>query len=312
MKASMRYCLFLVTATLLYLGPLIAGLGGFGWGMIPVFTVIFMLWLLIMRPAMWPRDAAGWADPRGIGKFLLWAALQALIVSFCFAIGRGIGGTMGALPALPVWVPPLVSIMAIPLSRIFWHPAQGSPEMDAYADRATLEMEALIARAMATPDPGVQQAADAADRARADAAPFVSEIALLAATAPDSEISRPLDAALRQVTPMAMLDGLAEATEVHVRASVLRRAFVLAATDPDVAERTLGKGQLSRAFDIAGEDAPRLRLFAERTQALLTLRQKALMDVPPTQRLRDVATRHPEAAKALTALVAQIDGMGHA
>jgi hypothetical protein len=43
--------LLMGTTALLYLGPLLAGLRGFGWPVVPVFAAIFVLWLIVLRPA---------------------------------------------------------------------------------------------------------------------------------------------------------------------------------------------------------------------------------------------------------------------
>ncbi len=307
MSASIRYRLFLVTAALLYMGPLIAGLAGLGWQMIPVFTLIFLLWLLVMRPAMWPRQAAEWLTPRMIGKVLLWIALQAAVVAFCFGIGRGIGGTMGALADVPTWVPPLMSFMAIPLSRIFWNPAHASPDVVEFLDHATLDL-AVQAEA----DASRLQAQALADGARADCLIWVNRIATLPEGAGDTTILRLLEAAKPQTDAMALLDSLAEPAASHRGNAMLRRAFILLATDTDVAGQLLGRGQLARAFDLAGEDAGRLQLFAERSMAALRQRHMAMMDTPPIQRMRDVAKRHPAAGPALLALTDQMDLLNNA
>ena len=47
---------------MLYAGPLIAGLAGFGWGVVPAFAVILVAWQIVMRPAEWPRDPVAWRE----------------------------------------------------------------------------------------------------------------------------------------------------------------------------------------------------------------------------------------------------------
>ena len=308
MNATMRYRLFLITAALLYLGPLVAGLAGYGWPMIPVFAAIFLLWLLIMRPAMWPVKARDWLTPHFISKFLLSALVQAATVGFCFGVGRGIGGTMGALANVPVWVPPLMSLLAIPLSRIFWNPALISPEMTGYLDQASADILALCA----------QEAVLARENSTSTAAPsdlclvWLGKILALPEDTTDHHILALLADALAQVKPLALLNAMAEPAELRQHSATLRRAFVLLATETEVAGKLLGQGQLARAFDMAGEDAARLRLYAERTLMVLKTRRMALMDTPPTQQLRDVATRHPMARAALLTLTAQMDRLNDA
>ena len=49
--------------------------------------------------------------------------MLAALALVCMALGRGIGGMLGALPPLPVWLPVLISAAALPLARVF-RPAQ--------------------------------------------------------------------------------------------------------------------------------------------------------------------------------------------
>ena len=310
MNKSLRYRLFLLTAALLYLGPLLSGLAGGGWQVVPTFTLIFVLWLLVMRPGMWPARPADWANARILTKTLFWAFSQAVLVTFCLAIGRGIGGTMGTLAAIPVWVPLLMSLLAVPLSRIFWQPGNFRPEMYDYLDRETLKRasdhyaaaEAALAEGAGT-GPRYEPAA---------CQPWADRLAALPPTADNAAILAILRDAVARLAPLALLDTIAEAASAARANPILRRAFILLATEADVTGKVLGQGQLSRAFDLAGEDAARLQLFAERTMAALKLRRMALMDTPPIQRLRDVARRHPDAGSALTALGDQMDRLSNA
>jgi len=308
MTAALRYRLFLISSALLYMGPLVAGLAGIGWQMIAEFTVIFMLWLVVMRPAMWPTNAAGWRSSNAIAKFLIWVAIQAAIVSFCFAIGRGIGGTMGALPPLPDWVPPLMSLLAVPLSRICWNPSLAQPEMAGFVDRATLELNEKAAAANAGPAEDRRLAESAQARAEQDAMPWVKRLAALPEATREQDLMTLIAAALQDAPPLALLEAMSKAIDTPGPSPSLRRAYVMAATDTDIAGKVLGQGLLSRAFDLAGEDAARLKLFAERCTRLLRQRHMALMDTPQVARMADVAARHPTAAPAIRALINQ---MGH-
>lgn len=288
MTAALRQRMVLFATALLYMGPMIAGLAGFGWQMVVEFTLILTLWLVVMRPVA----SGGWRNPRVIGAFALRVALQAVVVSFCFAIGRGIGGTLGALPLLPAWVPPLMSLLAVPLGRIFWVPVPTD------ADR------------LAEPAPS-NEATDgigSKTRAEADAMPWVKRLGHLPETTREQDIMVLISAALQEVPPLVLLDAMSKTVETDAESRSLRRAFVMAVTDTEIAGRLLGQGLLSRAFDLAGEDAARLRLFAERCTRLLRQRHMAMMDTPQIARMADAATRHPGAAREIHAL---IDQMGH-
>lgn len=312
MTVSLRYRLFLLSTALLYMGPLVAGLAGFGWQMIAEFTAIFMLWLVVMRPAMWPDALADWVNRKVLLKLLFWVVVQTATVGFCFAIGRGIGGTAGSLPPMPVWVPPLMSLLAVPVSRILWNPASGNPDMTDYVDRATLDAEAAAARATAGPAAARHLAEAAQRRAEADAMPWVKRLAALPEATREPDLMLMVSAALQETPPLALLQAMSDAIDGPGQSPTLRRAFLLAATDDEIAEMMLGQGLLSRAFDLAGEDATRLKLFAERCSRVLRQRHEAVMDTPQVARMRDVATRHPAAAPAIHALIDQMSHLGEA
>lgn len=299
MTAALRQSMVLAATALLYMGPLIAGLAGFGWPMIVEFTLILTLWLVVMRPVA----AGGWHNTGVIGMFLLRVALQAVVVSFCLAIGRGIGATMGALPLLPVWVPPLMSLLAVPLARIFLTPAPTDAEKtdtDILADAKTATGGTVAAK----------------HRAEADAMPWVKRLAQLPEAAREQDLMTLIAAALQEVPPLVLLGALSNTVETQGQtqgqSQSLRRAFVMAVTDTDIAGKVLGQGLLSRAFDLAGEDTARLRLFAERCTRLLRQRQMALMDTPQIARMADAANRHPGAAREIRALIDQMGHIGNA
>ena len=114
---------FLMLANaLLYFGPLLAGLGGFGWIMVPVFTIIFVLWLIILQPQEFPINQGEWLSKDAWVAIAARAAIQALIVVLLFGIGRGIGGIMGAMAGFPTILPVAVSFLSIPIARLIWDP----------------------------------------------------------------------------------------------------------------------------------------------------------------------------------------------
>jgi hypothetical protein len=107
---------------LLYVGPLLAGLSGQGWAMMPVFLGIFLLSSVIMQPDMWPRSRADLARSEAAVALASLVATQALLVVVLFAFGRGIGGLMAFQPALPVYLPAALSLASVPLARLGWRP----------------------------------------------------------------------------------------------------------------------------------------------------------------------------------------------
>ncbi|MDP4033194.1 MAG: hypothetical protein Q8P60_10150 [Pseudorhodobacter sp.] len=126
---------------LLYFGPLLAGLGGFGWALVPGFAAIFLLWQAILRPQEWPHSLADWQRPDAMLALAARASLQVLLVVGCFGIGRGLGGVLGVLPPLPMLLPFAVSFLALPLARLL----RDSPQ--------TVQIAGLLAEVPASADP---------------------------------------------------------------------------------------------------------------------------------------------------------------
>lgn len=138
---SNRLRLLQGATALLYFGPLLAGLGGFGWAVVFVFAAIFMGWLFILRPQQWPRKLADWARPEALISLLTQGVVQLLLVALSFGIGRGIGGVLGAVPAFPLMLPLAISFLSIPLARMIWDPWQAG-QMDVLLDDALAKLEA--------------------------------------------------------------------------------------------------------------------------------------------------------------------------
>jgi hypothetical protein len=134
---EMRARLLKGATALLYFGPLLAGLGGYGWVMVPSFVAIFVLWQMIVRPHNWPTSLTE------LGQKELWVGIaaqisvQVLLVVGCFGIGRGIGGALGAVPMYAPALPLSVSFLSIPFSRLLWNPWSG----DRFDARSDLDVE---------------------------------------------------------------------------------------------------------------------------------------------------------------------------
>ena len=119
---EIRRRLLMVATALLYFGPLLAGLAGFGWPTVAIFTAIFVLWLIILQPYEFPVSRAEWLSPDAWVAIGARAAVQLLLVIVLFGIGRGIGGILGAMTGYPVLLPVAVSFLSIPLARMIWDP----------------------------------------------------------------------------------------------------------------------------------------------------------------------------------------------
>ena len=118
---------------LLYFGPLLAGLAGFGWGLVPVFTTIFVLWLIILQPYEFPINKSEWLSADAWVAIAARAAVQLLFVVVLFGIGRGLGGILGVMTGFSVFLPVGMSFLSIPLARLIWDPWAQPPMPDADA-----------------------------------------------------------------------------------------------------------------------------------------------------------------------------------
>lgn len=117
-----RRRLMMVANALLYFGPLLAGLGGFGWQYVPVFVAIFVLWLVILQPQEFPINKNEWKSLDAWVAVTARAIVQLLLVVILFGIGRGIGGVMGTMTGYSPILPIAISFLSIPLARMIWDP----------------------------------------------------------------------------------------------------------------------------------------------------------------------------------------------
>ena len=126
---------------LLYFGPLLAGLAAFGWGYVPIFTVFFVLWIVILQPYEFPIGRAEWMSADAWVAVAARTVVQALIVIALFGVGRGIGGVLGAITGYSVMLPLGISFLSIPLARMIWdpwaQPAAPQAQSGTIADAAT-------------------------------------------------------------------------------------------------------------------------------------------------------------------------------
>lgn len=204
---------------LLFLGPLMASLGGFGWRIVPVFVAIFLLWTLIVRPPTWPHRAADWARPDPPIRLLTRWVLQVLLVFVCFgiSIGRGLGGVFGILPLFPTLLPIAVSLLAIPLCRLISDPSKAGG-IDRILDTAL----ACINTAAADLPP------DRSD-ARALASRLLTLLQALPETTPDHEIARYLQAIALHADSADMAHVLRSAAQSGTASPIGLRALTVLA-----------------------------------------------------------------------------------
>ena len=276
---------------LLYLGPLIAGLGGFGWRIVPVFVAIFLMWTLILRPSTWPQSRADWSRPDLLVALLAQSLVQVLLVVLCFGIGRGLGGAFGTLPPIPVLLPISISFAAIPLCRLIWNPKQAEA-MDRFLDTALAGITAVSAGT-----PHVRSDAHALT------AHLLTPLQALPDTTPDAEITRHLTAIATHADPADIAHVLLSAAESGTASRPGLRALILHVTDPYHTDRLLDLQLQTRTFSLIADDAALALLFARRGLAQLQDDPAAWGDSVNPETLRhQAAIAHPDTAAALHAL----------
>ncbi|MFN3971304.1 MAG: hypothetical protein ACK4L4_08030 [Gemmobacter sp.] len=288
-----RLALLKVLTLVLYAGPLLAGLAGHGWNVLPAFAAIFVLWQIVMRPEDWPRDAPGWREPGVIAGALARVVLMVVLVSVMFGIGRGIGGVAGHLAAIPASVALALSFLAVPLARLVWNPATDA-EMGSFLDDAIARVNGLSA---ASEDPQA-------------AATEIGPLLLLPDDAPDGPARAGVQAILAGgSTPLrlrALVDRLQAAPGRHIAA---RRGLILWATDRLVAERYIGCGMLSDAFTAAQGEGALEKLFADHALPVIVALPESWGDFPMTARVRQAAAEAvvPATARSLAVLADALD-----
>lgn len=234
---------------LLYFGPLLAGLCGFGWDQVPFFVAIFLLWLVILRPEQWPASLAEWRTLPAWGAALTQLLSQILLITILFAVGRGIGGVAGFLPIVNPILPLALSFLAIPLARSLWDAREAADSgvfLDREAEEAHVPRAAAEAAAAIVPLLNLPDDANAADVAqRVDNVMFAT------------------GAALRL---NALTAALARPDRTH---AALRHALVIWASEPEVVAPGLVPDAMANAFSIAEASPDLLRFLVPRAMALI-------------------------------------------
>ena len=288
MQARLR--LLKGATALLYFGPLLAGIAGFGWRVVPLFVGIFLLWLFILRPQQWPRRLADWSRPEALIALLTQSVVQVLLVAVSLGIGRGIGGVLGVMPDIPLMLPVAVSFLSIPLARMIWDPWRAEAGEDV--------LDAALARLEAEEDPAP---ADDLKRQTESAARMVAALDRLPAEAAPELLADHLHAMATQTSHEALRVALMDPIYDGSATAVVRRAAAVHATDPAVVDILKGSTYPMAVFR-ALTDGPTLALFAARCADLVAERPDRLGDCPDPEDVVTLAARVPGAAADLVAL----------
>jgi hypothetical protein len=246
---------------LLYIGPLLAGLCGFGWTMAVPFAGIFVVWLMVLRPEQWPSSPGEWLTGQAWLAALAQVLSQIVLVGILFSVGRGLGGiadigTVAVNPMLPL----SISFVSIPLCRMLWDAEEAASQgyfLDEEAESA--------------------YAGNAAGQAAMAIVPLLN----LPDTAPDIEVTQAvataLDVPAAEMRLNALTAALAKPNRSH---AALRRALVIWATEPEIVAPAIVSGSMSSAFSICGGNFDFLRLYIPRAMALIAAFPNRATDFP--------------------------------
>lgn len=278
-----RLRLLQATTALLYFGPLLAGLAGAVWATIPLFAIAFVLWSVILRPHLWPAKLSDLLKAQALIAMAALIATQILLVTLCFAVGRGMGGVMGLRPALPPYLPLALSFLSVPLSRLVWRPAEietiagfdplsHKPAPPEPAPRAENRAETLLAGVLALPDTVPEALPD---------------------TVPEADLQAHLAAIATHVDALQIRRAFENAATAQRLTPAGKKALILHATDPAVADLLSGSAYPAHAFTAAGPDPDLQSLFAIRCMRLVTEAPTLAPDCPKPATLTEAARTAP-------------------
>ncbi|MCE6958470.1 hypothetical protein LAZ40_05285 [Cereibacter sphaeroides] len=271
MSLGLQLRLSLLFTAMLYLGPLVSGIGRHDLPVLPAFAALFVMWTMVMRPAQWPQDRAGWSDGAAILRVAATVATQILLVAALFIVGRAIGGMLPATPVISESAAIAISLLAIPFSRLTLDPAKiafAHGFLDEVPEELAIELEG--------------------QRADRLVAPFFR----LPDDTDEVELMKRLVDLAPSLTSAALLDALDRRIRAEPSPCIAaRRALILQATSVAAADTCPGRAEPVRALRIAGTDRTLLRLLALRLQSLLAQRPQAQDDCPTVPVLRAAVVR---------------------
>ncbi len=277
-----RLRLLQATTALLYLGPLLAGLMGQGWPAIALFSAIFVVWSVILRPHLWPATVSDLTRTDAIVPLAALIVTQVLLVVLCFAFGRGMGGVMGLRLALPASLPAVISFLSVPLSRLVWNPQ---------TDQTLMGFDPLLHKP-GHPEPRLsdpQHTPDVSERQLSER--LLAEVMALPDDIGEADLQAHITAISTHIDAMQIRHTLQDAAENHQITRAGIKALIVHATDPDVAGLLSGSAYPSRAFTLAGDDDDLMILFATRCARVVEDDPLLASDCPDSTALASAALR---------------------
>ena len=264
-----RLRLLRLTTGLLYFGPLLAGLMGQGWSMVPVFVGVFLLSSVIVHPELWPMPQQDQARSETAVALASLIATQVLLVVVCFAFGRGIGGVLALKPALPACLPAAQSFLAVLLARLVWPPEAAS---------RTVEV-----------DPAAPDVSNRPLNHAAAAEAMLARLMALGDDVTEDVVQHHLSAIADHTDPVILRQALSRLAAGRGASLSGIKALIVHATDPAVSDLLSGSAYPAQAFAAAGRNPELLTLFARRCLMALGDEPDLAVDCPTVAALGQAA-----------------------
>lgn len=275
---------------LLYFGPLLAGLSGAGWAVVPVFAGIFVVWLVVLRPQEFPQTLADWARSEALIASGARMAVQLLLVLMLFGVGRGIGGVLGSLPSIPYMLPIGISFLSIPIARLIWDPWKAEA-MDKLLDDALAKIEGGAAL-------------HGGDRAYGEA--VTAPLNGLADDVTEAELESHLSALRALVDESVTFEVLLARIQSQEASVAGKRALMLMATDSASVARIAKHRVPMRVMDALADEPDLIERMSDRLISALRNDQDMWDQCPDMSFLEALRIRLPAATTAIAALQDEI------
>lgn len=289
-RVQTRLRLLRAATVLLYFGPLLAGLGGYGWGLVPVFVGLFLMWLVVLRPQDFPNTRTDWLRPQVLVVFAGRALVQLLLVLACLAIGRGIGGVFNDVFLFPAALPIGVSASALVFARLIWDPSQAAV------------MESLIERSLAQVEANLGPL-QGGDRGYAEA--VTGPLNGLPDDVGEDVLDRHLSAVCALVDEGATYDVLLARVQAGQASQAGKTALMLLASDGAALYRMARPHVPLQAMQALAGDAGLVARLAERLTVAVRRDPELWSTCPTSPDLAALGAALPEVRGALSALEAE-------
>ena len=288
---------FFATSALLYSGPLYAGAAGYGLDTVPLFAVLFMIWLNVARPGDWPRDREEWRIPRAWAWPMLIFVVQMAVVAFCIVVGGAIAGFAGLTLPLPLLFTLLVSALGISLAKLLQREGGGM-------GAARLPGEELGIGA------GILDVARPEMPTGPSEAEFVEAVLIrLADLPPEAHSAEGMAPILDEVVASGIAPQVLNALEaVAGKRPAMAQAAALLALRPEVSRELIGQGRIRPAVNRALASGRPLFLLDTAQAALEALRAlpELARELPPATRLRGAAEGAMDTSPGASAALAEL------